>query len=280
MHVCFVTALTPLRLCIVAAELVQHLGSPPEPCCWPRQQELRAGVLHSRFYGTTHCHALRALALCHQPCALTLQHLVVWGHEHESLVETVEIHDGIHITQPGSTVATSLIEGEVITTWHRRGLRCIQLTNVSVYGRVGVWACGRVQAKQKNVALLQLRLSPREDNDGSMFQYMVRPLPLTCVRPFYLQDNIALGAVEHLDRDDADARGAASEYLHELVRCSVHVCVFSAADVLLCRGQVEKLVAQAAVDAAESPDRPKVLTLPLIRLKVRAMHPPPHLVVV
>lgn len=90
---------------------------------------------------------------------------------------------------------------------------------------MGVWACGGVQAKQKNVALLQLRLSPREDNDGSMFQYMVRPLPLTCVRPFYLQDNIALGAVEHLDRDDADARGAASEYLHELVRCSVHVCV-------------------------------------------------------
>ncbi|KAJ4981183.1 hypothetical protein NE237_032020 [Protea cynaroides] len=38
---------------------------------------------------------------------------IVWGHEHECLVEPQEVAGmGFHITQPGSSVATSLIEGE------------------------------------------------------------------------------------------------------------------------------------------------------------------------
>lgn len=38
---------------------------------------------------------------------------IVWGHEHECLVDPMEIPGmGFHITQPGSSVATSLIEGE------------------------------------------------------------------------------------------------------------------------------------------------------------------------
>ncbi|TXG67154.1 hypothetical protein EZV62_008429 [Acer yangbiense] len=38
---------------------------------------------------------------------------VVWGHEHECLVDPQEVHGmGFHITQPGSSVATSLIDGE------------------------------------------------------------------------------------------------------------------------------------------------------------------------
>ncbi|XP_052185560.1 double-strand break repair protein MRE11 isoform X2 [Diospyros lotus] len=38
---------------------------------------------------------------------------VVWGHEHECLIDPQEIPGmGFHITQPGSSVATSLIEGE------------------------------------------------------------------------------------------------------------------------------------------------------------------------
>ncbi|GLT74748.1 hypothetical protein SLA2020_465260 [Shorea laevis] len=38
---------------------------------------------------------------------------VVWGHEHECLIDPQEVSGmGFHITQPGSSVATSLIEGE------------------------------------------------------------------------------------------------------------------------------------------------------------------------
>ena len=39
--------------------------------------------------------------------------LVVWGHEHECLIDPQRDHEmGFHIIQPGSTVATSLIAGE------------------------------------------------------------------------------------------------------------------------------------------------------------------------
>lgn len=39
--------------------------------------------------------------------------LVIWGHEHECLVEPQEVAGmGFHVTQPGSSVATSLIDGE------------------------------------------------------------------------------------------------------------------------------------------------------------------------
>ncbi|OAE24635.1 hypothetical protein AXG93_4080s1150 [Marchantia polymorpha subsp. ruderalis] len=38
---------------------------------------------------------------------------VIWGHEHECLVDPQEVPGmGFHVTQPGSSVATSLIEGE------------------------------------------------------------------------------------------------------------------------------------------------------------------------
>ncbi|KAK9674419.1 hypothetical protein RND81_12G231500 [Saponaria officinalis] len=38
---------------------------------------------------------------------------VVWGHEHECLIDPQEVPGmGFHITQPGSSVATSLIDGE------------------------------------------------------------------------------------------------------------------------------------------------------------------------
>ena len=38
---------------------------------------------------------------------------VVWGHEHESIPKTIESEiNRVHILQPGSTVATSLIEAE------------------------------------------------------------------------------------------------------------------------------------------------------------------------
>jgi double-strand break repair protein MRE11 len=38
--------------------------------------------------------------------------LVVWGHEHECMIDPMESTHGYHITQPGSSVATSLVPGE------------------------------------------------------------------------------------------------------------------------------------------------------------------------
>lgn len=40
-------------------------------------------------------------------------HLVVWAHEHESIPQVFECGDnGVHFLQPGSTVATSMIQAE------------------------------------------------------------------------------------------------------------------------------------------------------------------------
>ena len=38
--------------------------------------------------------------------------LVLWGHEHKCEIDPVESEEGYYITKPGSTVATSLVEGE------------------------------------------------------------------------------------------------------------------------------------------------------------------------
>jgi len=39
--------------------------------------------------------------------------LVIWGHEHECLIDPVKnVQKNFYVTQPGSTVATSLSEGE------------------------------------------------------------------------------------------------------------------------------------------------------------------------
>jgi double-strand break repair protein MRE11 len=39
--------------------------------------------------------------------------LVIWGHEHECVIEPIQSTvGGYYISQPGSSVATSLVEGE------------------------------------------------------------------------------------------------------------------------------------------------------------------------
>ncbi|KAJ3216002.1 Double-strand break repair protein mre11a [Dinochytrium kinnereticum] len=46
--------------------------------------------------------------------------LVIWGHEHECLIEPIENEaKGFHITQPGSSIATSLCEGESKAKEHK-----------------------------------------------------------------------------------------------------------------------------------------------------------------
>ena len=62
--------------------------------------------------------------------------LVVWGHEHECLVEPTDFGD-FHVSQPGSSVATSLIEGE---------------------------------AKQKKIMLLEVRSDPEAPNEAPFWR--------------------------------------------------------------------------------------------------------------
>ncbi|KXS12353.1 DNA repair exonuclease [Gonapodya prolifera JEL478] len=42
-------------------------------------------------------------------------HLVLWGHEHECRVDPEQQESGFFVTQPGSSVATSLCEGEAVS---------------------------------------------------------------------------------------------------------------------------------------------------------------------
>ena len=74
--------------------------------------------------------------------------LVVWGHEHECLVEPTEIGD-FAVSQPGSSVVTSLVEGE---------------------------------ARRKQILLLEV-MADEENPDQAPF-WRGTPIPLETVRPF------------------------------------------------------------------------------------------------
>lgn len=60
--------------------------------------------------------------------------------------------------------------------------------------------------------MLQIRI---DDNDP---RYKLTPVPLTNVRPFFIEEDVSLGAVEDLDKDHHDAASMVSEYLAERVR--------------------------------------------------------------
>uniref|UniRef100_M8BEL6 Double-strand break repair protein n=1 Tax=Aegilops tauschii TaxID=37682 RepID=M8BEL6_AEGTA len=108
---------------------------------------------------------------------------VVWGHEHECLIDPQEVPGmGFHITQPGSSVATSLIDGE---------------------------------AKPKHVLLLEIKsfLVPyiflKQGN-----QYRPNKIPLMTVRPFEYAEVVLK------DEADVDPNDQASvlEHLDKIVR--------------------------------------------------------------
>ena len=45
--------------------------------------------------------------------------MVVWGHEHECLIDPIyNAEQGFYVVQPGSSVATSLCEGEAEPKYH------------------------------------------------------------------------------------------------------------------------------------------------------------------
>ena len=107
---------------------------------------------------------------------------VVWGHEHECLVEPTESAQGFHVSQPGSSVVTSLIEGE---------------------------------AKEKKICVLEVR-SDLENPNGAPF-WRTTPVPLRSTRPFEYEQ-IALAQTPELDA--ADARGV-SAFLENRVRAMI-----------------------------------------------------------
>ena len=104
---------------------------------------------------------------------------VIWGHEHECLVEPTESTQGFHISQPGSSVITSLIEGE---------------------------------AKEKKICVLEVRSDP--ENPNSAPYWRATPIPLLSSRPFEFEQ-MSLASTPELEGVDAEG---ISKYLENCVR--------------------------------------------------------------
>ncbi|OUS47171.1 Mre11 protein [Ostreococcus tauri] len=104
---------------------------------------------------------------------------VIWGHEHECLVEPTESTQGFHISQPGSSVVTSLIEGE---------------------------------AKEKKICVLEVRSDP--ENPNSAPYWRATPIPLLSSRPFEFEQ-MSLASTPELEGVDAEGM---SKYLENCVR--------------------------------------------------------------
>ncbi|KAJ8602373.1 hypothetical protein CTAYLR_004216 [Chrysophaeum taylorii] len=102
--------------------------------------------------------------------------LVVWGHEHECRVEPRMSTVGtFRVTQPGSTVATSLIEGE---------------------------------ARRKSVCVVQVgSFEALERGEPRQQKVRIEPIPLTMVRPFVIGE-IVLS--DHLAEETTDDKQVAA----------------------------------------------------------------------
>ena len=99
-------------------------------------------------------------------------HLVVWGHEHECRVWPEENPvQRFYVTQPGSSVATSLSEGEAKPKYVEWSGTLVVRRDAE---RRALLAAG--YRCRRHVALLRIK--------GKNFQ--LTPLPLTTVRPFIM----------------------------------------------------------------------------------------------
>jgi double-strand break repair protein MRE11 len=55
--------------------------------------------------------------------------MVIWGHEHECIIQpTASAVGSFFISQPGSSVATALSEGEAVPKYARVYMRCSRVT--------------------------------------------------------------------------------------------------------------------------------------------------------
>jgi double-strand break repair protein MRE11 len=127
--------------------------------------------------------------------------LVIWGHEHDCrIVPEAVAGKRYYITQPGSSVATSLADGESIEKY---STVCYKL-DILIQFRTS-----------RHVALLQVQ--------GKEFQ--LDPIPLRTVRPFVLEEVVLLEAAED-EGFDAKDQMEVSKFLKSRVRtCYVLLCL-------------------------------------------------------
>ena len=166
--------------------------------------------------------------------------LVVWGHEHECLVEPTDFGD-FHVSQPGSSVATSLIEGE---------------------------------AKQKKIMLLEVRSDPEAPNEAPFWR--ATPINLETPRPFKYR-HVSLMELARLPVDEgglgenwappdaaADLNGAAERRAGRRPPAAAHEAWTR--DVL--ERNVREMIDDALAPFRSAPSGNDDAPLPLIRLRV------------
>ena len=109
--------------------------------------------------------------------------LVVWGHEHECLIEP-QLFDGVSVSQPGSSVTTSLVEAESGT---------------------------------KKICILELKPG-KEKKDPPHWRLL--PVPLQTTRPYAFK-NVSLAEQEDLLNEEEDGGGQDQEAIENFLMITV-----------------------------------------------------------
>lgn len=118
--------------------------------------------------------------------------LVVWGHEHDCRIDPEPVAGKSYsITQPGSSVATSLADGE----------------SIEKYVITEKYALYVFAYSHRHVALVTIK--------GK--EYSLEPIPLRTVRPFVL-DDVALNEVAEEEGFELDDQMAINKFLKKRVR--------------------------------------------------------------
>ena len=110
--------------------------------------------------------------------------LVVWGHEHECLIEP-QLFDGVSVSQPGSSVTTSLVEAESGT---------------------------------KKICILELKPG-KEKKDPPHWRLL--PVPLQTTRPYAFK-NVSLAEQEDLLNEEEDGGGQDQEAIENFLMITVN----------------------------------------------------------
>jgi len=110
--------------------------------------------------------------------------LVVWGHEHECLIEP-QLFDGVSVSQPGSSVTTSLVEAESGT---------------------------------KKICILELKPG-KEKKDPPHWRLL--PVPLQTTRPYAFK-NVSLAEQDDLLNEEEDGGGQDQEAIENFLMITVN----------------------------------------------------------